>query len=136
MSSAHVAEEAISHRILAVQALNEALSVPPKTRIERDARMAAALALAFQSSHLQDGLLEFLTMVRGCNLIAMEGARDIAESAFYVCDPFSVFAVSILFCKSNSPEFKLMVPGFWRGWTPRNHAKSPLFLTAECGEPN
>lgn len=32
--------------------------------------MAAALALAFQSSHLQDGLAEFLTMVRGCNLIA------------------------------------------------------------------
>ncbi|KAL5472688.1 hypothetical protein PMIN07_000526 [Paraphaeosphaeria minitans] len=62
VSSANVAEEAISHRILAVKALNEALSVPPKTRNERDARMAAALALAFQSSHLQDGLLEFLTM--------------------------------------------------------------------------
>ncbi|KAL5382261.1 hypothetical protein DPSP01_006656 [Paraphaeosphaeria sporulosa] len=83
VSSANVAEEAISHRILAVKALNEALSVPPKTRNERDARMAAALALAFQSSHLQDGLLEFLTMVRGCNLIALEGTLDTVDSAFH-----------------------------------------------------
>lgn len=48
--------------------------------------MAAAMALAFQSSHLQDGLLEFLTMVRGCNLIAMEEepffGRNQQESAF------------------------------------------------------
>ncbi|KAB2108557.1 hypothetical protein AG0111_0g3216 [Alternaria gaisen] len=64
-----VAEQAIQHRILAMKSLNEALSAPPKTSCERDARMAAALALAFQSSHLQDGMAEFLTMVRGCNLI-------------------------------------------------------------------
>ncbi|PVI07816.1 hypothetical protein DM02DRAFT_608430 [Periconia macrospinosa] len=83
VSNASVTKEAISHRILAVQALNEALSVPPKNSCERDARMAAAMALAFQSSHLQDGLLEFLTMVRGCNLIAMEEHFEYQESAFY-----------------------------------------------------
>lgn len=44
--------------------------------------MAAALALAFQSSHLQDGMAEFLTMVRGCNLIA--GDEMNADSAFHV----------------------------------------------------
>lgn len=49
--------------------------------------MAAALALAFQSSHLQDGLLEYLTMVRGCNLIASDGFLDTAESAFDVSPP-------------------------------------------------
>ncbi|KAL1797495.1 hypothetical protein ACET3X_004101 [Alternaria dauci] len=64
-----VAEQAIQHRILAMKSLNEALSAPPTTSCERDARMAAAIALAFQSSHLQDGMAEFLTMVRGCNLI-------------------------------------------------------------------
>lgn len=84
VSNASVTKEAISHRILAVQALNEALSVPPRNSCERDARMAAALALAFQSSHLQDGLLEFLTMVRGCNLIAMDEPFAYKESAFYV----------------------------------------------------
>ncbi|ORY12225.1 hypothetical protein BCR34DRAFT_305270 [Clohesyomyces aquaticus] len=84
VSTAHVAEEAISHRLLALKSLNEALSVPPKSRCERDARMAAALALAFQSSHLQDGLFEFLTMVRGCNLIAGDDAAMNADSAFNV----------------------------------------------------
>lgn len=46
--------------------------------------MAAALALAFQSSHLQDGLAEFLTMVRGCNLIASDDTTFGSESAFNV----------------------------------------------------
>ena len=87
VSSANVAEEAISHRILAVKSLNEALSVPPKTRMECDARMAAALALAFQSSHLDDGLFEFLTMVRGCNLIAADESLMGAGSAFQVSSP-------------------------------------------------
>jgi hypothetical protein len=84
VSNAGVAEQAIQHRILAVKSLNEALSVPPKTRCERDARMAAALALAFQSSHLQDGMAEFLLMVRGCNLIAGDEISLGEDSAFHV----------------------------------------------------
>jgi len=83
VSNANVGEEAISHRILAVKSLNTALSVPPKSQDERDARMAAAMALTFQSSHLQDGLLEFLTMVRGCNLIAEDELLGQPDSAFY-----------------------------------------------------
>ncbi|CAO2658736.1 Nn.00g064590.m01.CDS01 [Neocucurbitaria sp. VM-36] len=83
VSNSSVAEQAIQHRILAVKSLNEALSVPPKTRCERDARMAAALALAFQSSHLQDGMAEYLTMVRGCNLIAGDEAALNSDSAFH-----------------------------------------------------
>ncbi|OAK95765.1 hypothetical protein IQ06DRAFT_297323, partial [Phaeosphaeriaceae sp. SRC1lsM3a] len=83
VSNANVAEQAIQHRILAVKSLNEALSVPPKSLIERDARMAAALALAFQSSHLQDGMAEFLTMVRGCNLIAGPEESLGEDSAFH-----------------------------------------------------
>ncbi|KAL6707216.1 hypothetical protein ACN47E_004763 [Coniothyrium glycines] len=83
VSTSSVAEQAIQHRILAVKSLNEALSVPPKSRCEQDARMAAALALAFQSSHLQDGMAEFLTMVRGCNLIAGDEASMNSDSAFH-----------------------------------------------------
>jgi hypothetical protein len=84
VTSSGVAEQAIQHRILAVKSLNEALSVPPKTRCEQDARMAAALALAFQSSHLQDGMAEFLTMVRGCNLIAGDEMSLDEDSVFHV----------------------------------------------------
>ncbi|KAF2709278.1 hypothetical protein K504DRAFT_431657 [Pleomassaria siparia CBS 279.74] len=86
VSSASVAKEAISHRILAVKSLNEALSTPPKSRNECDARMAAALALAFQSSHFEDGLFEYLTMVRGCNLIASDESLMDSDSAFHVQD--------------------------------------------------
>lgn len=46
--------------------------------------MAAALALSFQTSHLQDGLAEFLTMVRGCNLIASDDTAFGSDSAFNV----------------------------------------------------
>jgi hypothetical protein len=45
--------------------------------------MAAALALAFQSSHLPDGMAEFLTMVRGCSLIAGD-ETSLEDSAFHV----------------------------------------------------
>jgi hypothetical protein len=45
--------------------------------------MAAALALAFQSSHLPDGMAEFLTMIRGCNLIAGDES-SLEDSAFHV----------------------------------------------------
>jgi len=91
VSNTGAAEQVIRHRILAVKSLNEALSVPPKSRSEQDARMAAALALAFQSSHLQDGLAEFLTMVRGCNLIASDDTTFHSESAFNVsCAPSTI----------------------------------------------
>ncbi|KAF2127275.1 hypothetical protein P153DRAFT_358884 [Dothidotthia symphoricarpi CBS 119687] len=83
VSNAGVAEQAIQHRILAVKSLKKALSVPPRTRCERDARMAAAIALAFQSSHLQDGLAEYLTMVRGCNLIAGDEGFASPDSVFH-----------------------------------------------------
>ena len=46
----------------------------------------AALALTFQSSHLQDGMAEFLTMVRGCNLIAIDDTEG-SESVFDVGSP-------------------------------------------------
>ncbi|EOA85778.1 uncharacterized protein SETTUDRAFT_151790 [Exserohilum turcica Et28A] len=82
VTNSGVAEQAIQHRILAVKSLNDALSAPPKTQCERDARMAAALALAFQSSHLQDGMAEFLTMVRGCNLIAGDEMSLVDDSVF------------------------------------------------------
>lgn len=56
--------------------------------------MAAALALAFQSSHLQDGLTEFLTMVRGCNLIAAGENSMNLDSTFDVSSSPSITTVS------------------------------------------
>lgn len=45
--------------------------------------MATTLALTFQSSYMYDGLAEFYTMIRGCNLIGDScGAMD-KESVFH-----------------------------------------------------
>ena len=54
------------------KSLHDALSTQPKSRNEQDTRSAAALALLLPPSHLQNGLTEFLTMVRGCSLIASD----------------------------------------------------------------
>lgn len=96
VSSTNAAESAIRHRILAVQSLNEALSVPPKSRNEQDARLAAALALTCQSSHIEDGLAEFLTMIRGCNLIAANDTSFCSSDAVMSVDsPASITTVGI-----------------------------------------
>lgn len=66
------AEPAICHQMTTTKSLHDALSTPPKSRNEQDTRSAAALALLLPPSHLQNGLTEFLTMVRGCSLIASD----------------------------------------------------------------
>jgi hypothetical protein len=76
-------QEAVLHRITAMRSLNAALSIPAKSRMEKDARMAAALALTFQSAHLPNAFGEFLTMVRGCFLIGSEEGFEDPSSAFY-----------------------------------------------------
>lgn len=68
---AKVSADAVSHRLKAIQCLNSALVVPASSRNEADARVAAMLALTFQAAHLNDALFEFLTMLRGCTLIAL-----------------------------------------------------------------
>lgn len=96
---------------------------------ERDARMAAALALAFQSSHLEDGLAEFLTMVRGCNLIAFEGAFDEMESAFYVG---LLFTLKLLFSFAGLRNRQTLTElGFSRRRTSRDHANACVRIPAE-----
>ncbi|KAF2848909.1 hypothetical protein T440DRAFT_519502 [Plenodomus tracheiphilus IPT5] len=81
-SNSCVAEPAIQHRILAVKLLNEALSTPPQTQSDRDTRMAATLALALQSTYFEDGMAEFLVMIRGHNLIASDKAFEESASSF------------------------------------------------------
>lgn len=78
---------ALSHRTVAIRLLNSALSKPAESRGESDARVATALALTFQVTHFPDGLGEFLTMIRGCQLIATNDQLMDSESAFYAFRP-------------------------------------------------
>lgn len=65
-SSASFSKAALCHRITAIQSLNEFLSEAHLTQVNADVAFGTMLALTFQASHLRDGLVEYLTMVRGC----------------------------------------------------------------------
>jgi hypothetical protein len=71
---------ALSHRILAIRALNTALSEPAMCRISGDARLAAFMVLIFQSACLpRDGLRDYLTMLRGA---VLQGLNVTVDSIF------------------------------------------------------
>ncbi|KAK4105261.1 hypothetical protein N658DRAFT_512750 [Parathielavia hyrcaniae] len=74
---------ALSHRVKAIQGLHQALSTPPSSTAEGDARFAAIFALAFQASCMPHGMCEFLSMVKGCHLIANSSTLYFQDSLFW-----------------------------------------------------
>jgi Zn(2)-Cys(6) binuclear cluster domain-containing protein/transcription factor-like protein len=71
---------ALSHRVEAIKRLNKALHTPAKDKYDADARFAALMLLTFQSSCLPDGLVDFLTMLRGCIL----HGKEVKPESFFV----------------------------------------------------
>lgn len=61
---------AMSHRVVAIKALNQALSRGLQTFEEGNAMLATCYVLLFQSALLEDGLAEYMSFLRGCVLIA------------------------------------------------------------------
>lgn len=82
LSNAADNSAALNHRVLAMNSLNAALERPPKDRAENDARIATSMVLCFQTAHLQDALAEFMTLLRGSQLIAVKDGME-KESCFY-----------------------------------------------------
>lgn len=63
---------AIAHRGRALKALGEALATSDQcTRTELDLLLATTYALTFQSNYMEDGLVDFVVMVRGCAIITL-----------------------------------------------------------------
>ena len=81
-SDLNLASDALSHRVIAMRGLNDALSKPPKTSTDADAMLAACYALAFQSSYMGESVSEFLTMLRGCALIIAQNWSKKLGSVF------------------------------------------------------
>ncbi|ROW03078.1 hypothetical protein VMCG_05762 [Cytospora schulzeri] len=69
-SSDNYASQALAHRVTSIQALNSALSRPAASAAEADARFVTMFMLVYQSSYIPDGMYEFLSMLRGCYLVA------------------------------------------------------------------
>lgn len=77
---------AIHHRLLAVQGSNAAISRKARTGSDGDALLGSCYLLAFQSSYMKDGLLEFFTMVRGCSLLSNQLREEKLPMAFFLTE--------------------------------------------------
>ena len=75
---------AIQHRGKAIQGLNQALAKNSHSYGEADAMLASCYALTFQASYMSDGLVDFLTMVRGCALVTDTIRNEGVETAFFL----------------------------------------------------
>lgn len=62
--------EALSHRVKAIRLVNMKLSQPISDVAEGDALFATLMCLTHQTLLMEDAIVEFLTMLRGCNLVA------------------------------------------------------------------
>jgi hypothetical protein len=69
---------AISHRVSAIQSLNKAISQGLQTFEEGNAMLATCYSLIFQSTLIDDGLVEYMTFIRGVVLLSSHmGANNI-----------------------------------------------------------
>ena len=57
---------ALHHRVTAITALNERLPRAHLSQADADAAFGAMLSLTFQAAYMPDGMVDFLTMIRGC----------------------------------------------------------------------
>lgn len=74
--------QALGHRVKAIQLLNQDLSKPCTSSAEGDARFGAMMALAFQASCMPEGMTEFLSMTRGCHIVASNSMLIFEGSLF------------------------------------------------------
>ncbi|KUI53102.1 hypothetical protein VP1G_00339 [Cytospora mali] len=70
ISSGDYVRQALAHRVASIQALNSALSKPAGSASEADARFATVFLLYHQSCYMPDGMYDFISMLRGCYLVA------------------------------------------------------------------
>jgi hypothetical protein len=97
--------QALNHRVTAISLVNIKLTEPVLNVGECDALFAAILCLTHQTLFLEDAMMEFLTMLRGCNLVAT----------------------------SVIPKFEGQ--SAFRRFTPDGHANSMRTIVREQGEP-
>lgn len=75
---------ALQHRLVAIKRVNEEIVRPDRSMIDADALFATVICLVAQSGLIatQDSMVEYLTMVRGGNLIITQVLPDFDRSLF------------------------------------------------------
>ena len=70
---------AMSHRVKAISSLNEAIGKPIQSVEQGNAMIATCFSLLFQSTLIDDGLVEYMTFVRGVLVVSLHmGQKNIA----------------------------------------------------------
>ncbi|KAF1739369.1 Sterol regulatory element-binding protein ECM22 [Beauveria bassiana] len=74
--------QALQHRLVAIKQVNEQLSNPPSSQQSLDAILAALFCLITQASLIDDGLADYMTIIRGGHLIVIIIIGDMSKSVF------------------------------------------------------
>lgn len=67
---------------MAIKQVNEQLSNPPSSQQSLDAILAALFCLITQASLIDDGLADYMTIIRGGHLIVIVIIGDMSKSVF------------------------------------------------------
>ncbi|CEJ83123.1 hypothetical protein VHEMI03146 [[Torrubiella] hemipterigena] len=123
-------EAAIQHRVTAIKGLNKFLSSAHLNLHNADAAFAATLILAFQSHQMGEGLIEFLTMVRGCHLVGVHAMADFDNSLFRTFErEYYVKSASHLMKPTNA--FARFGPEMVRGFCESAKKMAPLCTSVQ-----
>ena len=79
-------ELSVAHQNVAVRGFKDALGQNPRAYGDHDALLATCYALCFQASYMNDGMVDFLTMVRGCALIHEQILTEQGSTSFHLGD--------------------------------------------------
>ena len=82
ISGTDFSRAALSHRVHAVSGLKGALGPQIRSASEADATLAAFYIFGFQSLYIDDGLIDFLIMIRGCTLVTRQIQSDGLPTVF------------------------------------------------------
>ncbi|KAJ2982493.1 hypothetical protein NQ176_g1355 [Zarea fungicola] len=70
-TNADYTSQALHHRLIAIKQVNEQLTSPPSDQKTLDALLAALFCLITQASLIDDGLADYMTIIRGGHLIVI-----------------------------------------------------------------
>ena len=96
---------AMSHRVKAISSLNEAIGKPISSIEQGNAMIATCFSLLFQSTLINDGLVEYMTFIRGVVVVSMHmGQRRIGFLFDHLFDQAEVVASELTESPLIDPE--------------------------------
>ena len=105
----HLNQTALTYRVKAISSLNSAISQPVIAVGKANAMIATCLSLLYQAALLEDGLIEYMTFIRG--VIAVSIHMSVNNVRFIFQDMFNQQEI----IQSTMTDIELIQPGLARG---------------------